>query len=111
MKNKMSLNFKKMKMKFSVKKNFFEIFEVFMISIAKISKKIIDEVVKTFQKYEFVFLISINEDDSFIDVNVINVAVFSRLIKKKNHNLKVFNLKNVKKTLNIKFKSNFVTLI
>ena len=107
----MSLNFKKMKMKFFVKKDFFEIFEIFMISIAKILKKIIDEVVKTFQKYEFVFLISINENDSFIDVNVINVVAFSRLIKKKNHNLKAFNFKNVKKTLNIKFKSNSVTLI
>ena len=83
MKNKMSLNFKKMKMKFFVKKDFFEIFEIFMISIAKILKKIIDEIVKTFQKYEFVFLISINENDSFIDVNVINVVAFSRLIKKK----------------------------
>ena len=107
----MSLNFKKMKMKFFVKKNFFEIFEIFMISIAKILKKIIDEIVKTFQKYEFVFLISINENDSFIDVNVINVVVFSRLIKKKNHNLKIFNFKNVKKIFNIKLKSNFVTLI
>ena len=41
------------------------------------------QIVNAFKKYEFVFMIFINKNNSFIDVNVINVVVFSRLIKKK----------------------------
>ena len=41
------------------------------------------QIVNAFKKYKFVFMIFINENDSFIDVNVINVVAFSRLIKKK----------------------------
>ena len=36
-----------------------------------------------------------NENNSFINVNVINVVVFLRLIKK-NYNYEIFNLKNIK---------------
>ena len=41
------------------------------------------QIVNVFKKYKFVFMIFINENNLFIDVNVINVAAFSRLIKKK----------------------------
>ena len=40
-------------------------------------------------------MIFMNENNSFINVNVINVVVFLRLIKK-NYNYEIFNLKNIK---------------
>ena len=73
-------------------------------------KKNTKQIVNAFKKYEFIFMIFINENDSFIDVNIINVVVFSRLIKK-NHNFEIFNLKNIKKIFNIKSKSNSITMI
>ena len=102
MKNKIRLNFEKMIVEISVSENFND-----QITLENNA----EQIVIAFVKYEFVFMISINEDDSFIDVNVFDVVAFSRLIKKKNHNLKIFNLKNIEKRLSIKFKSNFVTFI
>ena len=91
MKNKVNINFEKM------------IVEIFIVveqstsDFSIIFKKNINQIVNAFTKYEFIFMIFINENDSFIDVNVINVAAFSQLIKKKNYNLETFNLKDIKK--------------
>ena len=105
MKNKANISFEKM---------IVEIFIAIEQSASEfsiISEKNADQTVNAFTKYEFIFMIFISENDSFIDVNVINVAAFSRLIKKKSHSLEVFNLKNIKKALNIKSKSNSATMI
>ena len=105
MKNKININFEKM------------IVEIFIAAeqstsdISVSSEKNTKQTVNAFKKYEFVLMIFTNEDDSFIDVNVINAAAFSRLIKKKSHNLEVFNLKNIEKAFNIKSKSNSATMI
>ena len=93
---------------------FFKVFEFsnfFVFQKVFVSLKSITQTVNAFIKYKFVFIISIHENNSFINVNVINVAAFSRLTKKKNYNLEIFNLKNIKKTFNIKLKSNLSTLI
>ena len=77
MKNKINISFEKM------------IIEIFIVAeqstfdISVFFEKNTKQTVNVFKKYEFVFMIFINENDSFIDVNVINVAAFSRLIKKK----------------------------
>ena len=89
----------------------FEFFDFFVFQKVFVSLKNIAQTVNAFAKYEFVFIISIHENDSFINVNVIDVAAFSRLIKKKNYSLKVFSLKNIEKALSIKLKPNSSTLI
>ena len=98
-------------MKISVFIEFSENLKTSMFKTFNFFEHNIERTVTAFAKYIFVSIISINENDSFINVNVINVAAFSQLIKKKNHALKTFNLKNVKKTFSIKLKSNFATLI
>ena len=105
MKNKINISFEKM------------IVEIFIATeqsafdISVFFEKNTKQAVNAFKKYEFVFMIFINENDSLIDVNVISVAAFSRLIKKKNHSFEVFSLKNIEKTFNIKSKSNSATMI
>ena len=105
MKNKANISFEKM------------IVEIFIAveqstsEFSIISEKSADQTVNALTKYEFILMIFISENDSSIDVNVISVAAFSRLTKKKSHNLEAFNLKNIKKTLSIKSKPNSVTMI
>ena len=77
MKNKININFEKI---------IIEIFIAIKQSIFDISiffKKNTKQIVNAFKKYKFVFIIFINKNNSFIDINVINVVVFSQLIKKK----------------------------
>ena len=100
-----------MTVKISISIEFSESLKTSMSKIFDFFEHSIERAVTAFAKYISVSMISINENDSFIDVNVINVAAFSRLTKKKNHALKAFSLKNVKKTLSIKLKSNSATLI
>ena len=105
MKNKANINFEKMIVEIflAAKQSTFE----FSITF----EKSVDQIVNASTKYESIFMIFINENDSLIDVNVISVAVFSRLAKKKSHNFEVFNLKNIEKIFNIKSKSNSATMI
>ena len=67
-------------------------------------EKVTLSIVNTSTKYISNLLILILNDNFLINVNFINVVAFSRLIKKKNYNLNILNLKNIKKTLNIKLK-------
>ena len=104
-KNKININFEKMIVKI------FIVIEQSTFEFSITFEKSVDRIVNAFTKYEFIFMIFINENDSFINVNVINAVAFSRLTKKKSHNLETFSLKNIKKTFNIKSKSNSVTMI
>ena len=105
MKNKANISFEKMIVEILIA------VEQSASEFSVIFEKSADQIVNAFTKYEFIFMIFISEDGSFIDVNVISVAAFSRLVRKKSHNLKVFSLKNIEKILSIKSKSNSVTMI
>ena len=105
MKNKANISFEKM---------IVEIFiaaeqSVFEFSVT--SKKSANQTVNAPTKYESILMIFISENGSSIDVNVISAAAFSRLTRKKSHNLEVFSLKNIKKAFNIKSKSDSATMI
>ena len=105
MKNKTNINFEKIIVEI------FIVIEQSVFEFSIIFEKSVDQTVNAFTKYEFILMIFISENDSSIDVNVISVVAFSRLTRKKSHNLEIFSLKNIKKTFNIKSKSNSITMI
>ena len=74
-------------------------------------EKSADQTANASTKYESILMISTSENGSPIDVNVISVAAFSRLAKKKSHSLEAFSLKNIEKILNTKSKPNSATMI
>ena len=77
MKNKININFEKITIEILIA------VEQSVFDISVFSEKNTKQIVNAFKKYEFVSMISTNENNSFIDVNVINVAAFSQLTKKK----------------------------
>ena len=105
MKNKANISFEKMTVEI------FIAVEQSASEFSVTSEKSADQAVNAFTKYEFILMIFTSENGSFIDVNVISAAAFSRLARKKSHNLEIFSLKNIKKALSIKSKSNSATMI
>ena len=79
------------------------------LSIDKLFEKFTKSIVTASTKYFFNSLIMFINENSLININFIDVVVFSRLTRKKNYVLNVFNLKNIEKIFNIKLKTNSAT--
>ena len=110
--NKAHLNFEKMTVEIPIESSeALEFSGSFVFQEIPVSLKSIAQAVNAPAKYESVSMISIHEDGSLIDVNVIGAAAFSRLVRKKNYSLEVFSLKDIEKTLSIKLKPDLSTLI